>query len=169
MAHEDEKIPNRSSAPTTAEMGAQNAAISAAVQEAVKAVFASLAPHLKEMAITPEKLREANKPYVDPAAVARQMREGERTRQEQALIDANTKAQRDNCPHLDQNGRSTIQLVHNFPDRQTRGICSHCHDLIHPKEWRIGAPTNDEPRGKAYLAEPHKNYITVRQLESQLS
>jgi len=168
MAHEDEKLPNRSSAPSPADLAAQNAAISAAVQEAVKGVFAQLGPYLKDMAITPEKLREANKPYVDPKDLARQMREGDRTRQEQALIDAATQARKDNCLHLDQNGRSTIQLVHNYPDRQTRGICSHCHDLIHPKEWRIEAPTEAEPRGRAVLVPPHKNYMTVRQLESQL-
>jgi hypothetical protein len=168
MSNEAEKLPNRSSAPTPAEIGAQNVAMAAAVREAVAGVFAQLAPFLKDMAITPEKLREGMRPYEDPAKVARALREGERTRQEQAQIDASTKAARENCPHLDNNGRSSIQLVHNFPDRQTRGICAHCHDYIHPKEWRMGAPTATEPRGRAYLAEPHKNYITVKQLEAQL-
>jgi hypothetical protein len=161
------EVENRSSAPTPEQLGAMNVAIAAAVREAVSGVFAQLGPVLKDMAITPEKLREANKPYQDPAKIARELREGLRTKAEEAEMRRLERERKDNCMHIDANGRSTIQLVHNYPDRQTRGICAHCQDYIHPKEWRIGPPTPEEPRGHAYMVEPHKNYSSVKILESQ--
>src|SRR6267142_204511 len=66
---------NRSSALTPEQLGEMNQITSAAVKEAVEGVFRNLGPLLEKLAITPEKLREANKPYVDPAKIARQARE----------------------------------------------------------------------------------------------
>lgn len=157
---------NRSSALSPEALGAINAATAKAVEAAVAAVFAGLGPVLKDMAITPEKLREANKPYEDPAKVLRELRESQKSKADEAEIARATKARRDACPHLDKNGRSAICLVHNQPDHQPRGVCVVCGDWIHPKEWRIGPPTDAEPRGKAYLVEPHKDYRVVMQLES---
>jgi hypothetical protein len=157
---------NRSSALSPEAIAMINSATSAAVSEAVKAVFASLAPMMKEMAITPEKLREANKPYIDPAKAARELRETlkfKQDEQEQILADRARKAQ---CPHIDKNGRPSIFLVHNQPDHQPRGICVVCHDWIHPREWRIGPADEKNPRGKAVLVDPHKDYRIVTQLES---
>lgn len=142
------------------------AAINEATRSAVQAVFASLAPVLKDMALTPEKLREANKPYTDPEKLKRELRESMKSKQDEEELRQLTKARRDACPHLDKNGRSSINIVHNQPDHQPRGICVLCGDWIHPKEWRIGAPTDEFPRGRAYLVEPHKDYRIVMQLES---
>jgi hypothetical protein len=157
---------NRSSALSPEALAAINTATAKAVQEAVSAVFASLGPVLKDMAITPEKLREANKPYEDPAKLARELRESLKSKADEAEIQRITLARRAACPHVDKNGRSSINLVHNQPDHQPRGICVVCHDWIHPREWRIGAPDEQNPRGKAYLVEPHKDYRIVLQLES---
>lgn len=157
---------NRSSALSPEALAAINTATAHAVQEAVTAVFTQLGPVLKDMAITPEKLREANRPYQDPAKLLRELRESQKSKADEAEIAKNLAARRAACPHLDKNGRSSICLVHNQPDHQPRGVCVVCGDWIHPKEWRIGAPTDTEPRGHAYLVEPHKDYRTVMQLES---
>lgn len=165
---------NRSSAPTPEELGARTvqattetqAMIAAAVKEAVSGVFAQLGPLLQSMAITPEKLREANKPYKDPAVIARELREMMIWKEDEAEARRLLEERQNMCQHIDDNNRSTIRLDHNFPDRQPRGFCMHCHAYIHPREWRIGAPDAKHPRGVPYLVEAHKNYPTVMLLES---
>lgn len=161
--HED----NRSSAFTPEQLAVINTQTAALVKEAVAGIFESLGPIFEKIAITPEKLREANKPYVDPAKAARELREMLIWKEDESENRRRLQEAQDNCPHIDQNGRSSIQLVHNFFDRQPRGLCVKCLALIHPKEWRIGAPDAKNPRGKPYLAEPHKNYNIVMQLESR--
>lgn len=157
---------NRSSALSPEAIAAINSATQAAVQSAVAAVFQSLGPMLKDMAITPEKLREANRPYVDPEKIKRELRESMKSKQDEEELRQLTRARRDACPHLDKNGRSSINLVHNMPDHQPRGICVICADWIHPREWQIGPADEKNPRGKAHLVEPHKDYRVVMQLES---
>lgn len=169
---------NRSSAPTPVELAAKTtqattemnaiiaAATNAAVKEAISGVFSQLGPLLESLAITPEKLREANKPYKDPAVIARELREMLLWKEDEAEARRILAARQDACQHIDDNNRSTIRLDHNWPDRQPRGFCMHCHAYIHPREWRIGAPDAKHPRGVPYLVEPHKNYSTVMLLES---
>jgi hypothetical protein len=157
---------NRSSALSPEALAVINSTTKAAVESAVAAVFASLAPVLKDMAITPDKLREANRPYEDPAKLARELRESLKSKQDEAENLRMNAARKAACPHVDKNGRPSIFLAHNQPDRQPRGICVVCHDWIHPKEWRIGPADDKNPRGKAYLVEPHKDYRIVMQLES---
>lgn len=166
-SNENHEQQNRSSAPTPEQLANQNAMISAAVTEAVKQVFASLAPVLKEIALTPEKLRDINKPYKDPAAIARELREMTLWKADEAENRRLEKQRQDNCLHQDERGQSSLRIIRNYADRQPRGICMHCHALITPKEWRIGAPDKDNPRGRAYLAEPHKNYQQVIQIASR--
>jgi len=166
---------NRSFAPSPEALGAQTAMaaadvkglVAAAVKEAVAGVFSQLGPLLESMAITPEKLREANKPYKDPAVIARELREMLIWKEDEAEARRQTEERQNACPHIDNNGRSSVQLVHNFPDRQPRGICAKCHAYIHPREWRIGAPDAKHPRGVPFLVEPHRHYQIVMQLESQ--
>lgn len=157
---------NRSSALSAEAIAVINTTTAKAVQEAVTAVFASLAPALRDMAITPEKLREANRPYEDPAKAAREKRESLKSKQDEAEIARATAERRAMCPHVDKRGQSSINLCHNQPDHQPRGVCVICGDWIFPREWRIGAPDEKNPRGKAYLVEPHKDYKMVLQLES---
>jgi hypothetical protein len=144
----------------------QLAMINDSTRAAVQAAIAAMGPLLESIAVTPAKLREANRPYIDPKVYAREQRESMKSKQDEAEIARITKARRDACPHLDKNGRASINLVHNQPDHQPRGVCVICSDWIHPKEWRIGPPTDAEPRGRAYLVEPHKDYKIVMQLES---
>jgi hypothetical protein len=164
---ENAKIPTPAAVIGAEAQGFINASISAAIKEAVSGVFASLGPILKEMQMTPEKIRAANTPFVDPAKVARDKRETEKSKQDEKELRAMDAARKAACPHLDQNQRSSIRLIHNYPDRQPRGICPICHDLITPREWVIGPPDAENPKGRAYLQDAHKDYRIVQILESQ--
>ena len=155
-----------------------NASIAAAVKEAVSAVFAGLQPTLKSMALTPETLgaalREANRPQLSPEDIAKKLREEReslKSKEDEAELRRMTAERRANCPHLDKNGRSSINLVHNFPDHQPRGICVICSDWIHPKEWVVAATKEEASKhethkGQAYVSEAHKDYRIVMSLES---
>lgn len=156
-----EKDLNRSAALSPEALAVINESTATAVQKAVEAVFASLGPTLKDMALTPEKIRELNRPYEDPAKAARELRESLKSKKDEAEIVRLTAERRAACPHTYPNGLSAINLCHNMPDRQARGICVMCGDWIHPKEWRIGAPSAEYPNGRPFLVEPHKDYRTV--------
>ena len=176
----DNETQNRSSALTPEQLAAQNAAMTAAVREAVASVMVGLLPALKEMAITPEKLREANKPYVDPAKVLREQRESLKSKADEAEQRRLDRSRRDACLHQDANGRDALCLIHNYPDHQPRAICPICQDVIHPKEWRIASSAEeaikltppglgpvDQPKGHAYIALAHRDYRRVMALESR--
>ena len=155
------------------------AMVSAAVQEAVKGVFAQLGPTLQSMALTPEKLgkamRESQRLDVDEAKIARELRESQKSREDEAANIRLTEERRAHCPHQDANMRSAICISRNFPDNQPRGICVICHDWIFPREWRIASTveqaeklsTIEKAKGKAYLVAAHKNYDTVLSLVSR--
>lgn len=160
---------NRSAALTPEQLAIVNQATSAAVQEAVSEVFKQFAPMFKSIAQMPEALKDALTPKKSEEELKkfmREQRESLKSKQDEEEQRAADRARKDACPHLDKNGRSSISLVHNFPDHQPRGVCVLCHDLIHPKEWRIGPADDKNPRGKAYLVAPHKDYKTVMQLEN---
>ncbi|HXA78724.1 MAG TPA: hypothetical protein VNV41_16435 [Candidatus Acidoferrales bacterium] len=147
-------------------MAAMNAQTSAAVAEAVKGIFAGLAPVLKDLQMTPEKLAALKAPYVDPAVVARELRETANSKAQEDEIRKMTKARQASCLHIDKNGKTAICLIHNFPDRQPRGICPLCHDIIHPRQWVIDAPDPKTGKAQSHIEPAHKDYRTVEQLES---
>lgn len=136
------------------------AVINATVAEAVKSIFASLAPMLQSMALTPEKIAEAEKMRraPDPATVARELRERKMMQQDLAEAEQLKKDQQNACPHAYPTGQQTWHVVRNFPDRQPRFSCPLCNIWVTPREWRIGAPTPEEPRGHAFIAEEHPLY-----------
>lgn len=175
----NEQNRNEHAAPTPESTAATNAAIAAAVREAVSGVMATLAPVLQQ-ATDPERLvavlREANKPYQDPAKVARELRESLKWKTDEAEARRIDEERRARCPHLDKRGQTSINLVHNFYDHQPRGICVICGDWIYPREWRIASTPEialklvggdkDRVKGCAYMSDAHKNYATVVALES---
>jgi hypothetical protein len=165
MGHENEN--NRSTALTPELMATVNAATAAAVKEAVSGISGMFADLVRELAITPEKLREANKPYKDPAIERREMREKMKFKQEEIDNEKEKQRQRLNCRHHYKNNLLAVALVNNFQDRQTRGICMLCHDWIHPREWRIDNPTEENPRGVAHIVDAHKDYNLVIQAANQ--
>ena len=160
---------NRSSALQPETLALINTSVSNAVQEAIKSMFSGLAPVLRDMALTPEKLEALKAPYVDPKKLARELRESAQSKEQEAETLKQLEWRRAHCPHLDQNQKVALCLVHNYPDRQPRGICPLCQDLIHPKEWVIGPPDPKTGKSVAFIRPAHKDYAKVIQLETMSS
>ena len=146
-----------------------NSSISAAVREALTA----LGPILQSVAVTPEKMLEMERLRREPSdaekkAKLREARERALMKEDLEEAARNTELKQKNCPkgHRDENNRYAIALIHNYPDRQPRGVCTHCHLLIEPTHWEIGAPDEKNPRGKAYLVKAHPLYYIVAELEN---
>jgi hypothetical protein len=163
----NENLHNRETSLTPELLATINAATSAAVKEAIAGMSAMMADVVKSVSLTPEKLREANKPYVDPDKERREIREKMKFRKDEEDSAKQTRLRQEACLHQDQNGRSSLQVVHNFLDRQPRGICALCQVLVYPREWRIGPPTEKHPDGEAYLVSPHPAYGVVMQLDQR--
>lgn len=172
---ESEKHATHQAEPLTPEQQVvANANTAAAVQQAMAAIFANLGPVLERISLTPEKLRESMKPYVDPASIARELRERQQMREQDALNRKMLVERQANCSHKDKNEKWAIQLTHNFPDHAARGTCPLCMIWIHPAEWRIGTQethpydpvANTGRRDHAYIEPEHPLYKIVRQLES---
>jgi hypothetical protein len=173
----DKKLATPSELLTPKAQGFQNEAMNSAVKEAVamavaeavKSVFAGLAPVFQDMKLTPERMNELKKPFIDPLVKSREDRENRNSRlqaEEQKKLDDLRKA---NCPHLDKSNNIAIGLLRNFHDRNPRGVCMLCNDLIHPREWRIGSPDPNTGETKAYMVEAHKDYGLVRRAISMIA
>lgn len=175
MSNEPEKQ-NRSSAPSPEQLAVQTDAQSKAIQEAVQsgvqasvqAVFASLAPLFEKMALTPEKIQELKSPFVDPSKAARERREQQLNREQIEDMRKQDEWRKAHCEHKDKNDKDSIGITHNFPDRQPRGVCVLCHDVIHPREWRIGAPDPATGKTQAYMVAAHKDYHRVLRIDSMI-
>lgn len=146
---------------------AMNALISAAVASAIGA----LAPVIKEIGFSPEKMAEYERIRTQPTnkeilAQLRDKRERRLQQEDEIAARATRAASQKNCPHQYPTGSSAIHLTHNYPDRQTRGTCALCMLPIHPREWRIGAPDNENPRGVPYVEPEHPLYYLVKRREA---
>jgi hypothetical protein len=159
MGHDNEN--NRSSALTPEILAMITAATSAAVKEALAGSHEHNLEMIKELALTPEKLREATKPYKDPTTENREKREKIKFRQEEADNQKQMRLTRENCPHTYKQGGLALGIIRNYMDRQPRGICMLCHELFHPREWRIDAPTEEMPAGFAHIVAAHPKYALV--------
>ena len=152
---------NRSTAMTPEMIALITAATTAAVKEAMAGASVIMANAVKEMALTPEKIREANKPYVDPAVELRRIREEMKFKKSEAQAEKDARIVKDNCSHKYKNGIAAVAVVRNFPDRHPRGICMLCHDWFYPREWRINTPTDNDPEGVALIVPAHPKYQLV--------
>jgi hypothetical protein len=139
------------------------------INEAIKGVFAQLGPLLESIALTPEKLAQAEalRRAPDPAAVARELRERKLMQEEQEENRANLLRNQENCPHKYPTGQWAVSPVRNYPDRQERFICSLCQSFFEPKRWVILAPDAENPRGKPAIAPEHPQYRMVREVLAQ--
>lgn len=137
-------------------------ALAQMMQEFTKSIQA-LKPSPEEFAAV---LREANKPYVDPASVEREKRERARTSREYHEAKKRMEAMQAKCPHKDKNDKNALNIQHNFPDAMPRGICPLCTKIIHPAHWEIAAPTVDHPEGKAFIVPEDPQYHLVLEKEA---
>jgi hypothetical protein len=142
--------------------------VSSAVKEAISGVFANMKPMMESIALTPEKLAKAEelRRAPDPAKVAREARERALMKEDIDEARRNVARAQKNCTHKDLNQKYSISLIHNYPDRQTRGVCTHCHLMLEPTHWTIEAPDPQRPRGKPVLVAEHPLYHLVRELEA---
>lgn len=145
------------------------AAMNQMISAAVRDIFSQLAPVLSSIALTPEKIAEAEKlrRAPDPAAVAREIRERRLMQEEANENQANLLRMRENCPHKYPTGAWAIGVIRNYPDRRERFICALCQNLFEPKRWVIGPPDSENPRGHAYIAEESLGYRVVREVLAQ--
>ncbi len=136
------------------------------ISEAIRGVFAQLAPVLQSIALTPEKLAEAEamRRAPDPKLVARELREKQLMMAEQEENRKNLLRNQAACPHKYPTGQWAVNVVRNYPDRQERFICSLCQSFFEPKRWVIDAPDAENPRGKPRIAEMHSQYMQVREI-----
>jgi|HubBroStandDraft_4_1064222.scaffolds.fasta_scaffold218557_1 hypothetical protein len=149
--------------------GFMNEMVASAVAEAMKGALAGFIPALKEMALTPEKIRLITHPEPNAkevAALLREQRESLKSKEDEAEVRRATQARQDNCPHTYSNKSDSIALVHNFPDRQTRGVCLICHKMIHPRHWVIDAPDNLTGKSQAHIVDADPAYSRVRNIEA---
>jgi hypothetical protein len=153
-------VPEAPKVPTSMLNPEAQAYTNALVSEAIKGVFAQLGPMLQSIALTPEKLAEAERlrRAPDPAAVARELRERKMTQQDLEENERQKQANQSACPHVYPTGQATWHVVRNYPDRQPRFSCPLCSIWVTPREWRIGAPDQNNPRGVPYIVPEHPLY-----------
>ena len=145
-----------------------NQAISASVAEAVKSIFENLAPMMKEMALTPEKIKQIQTRTPTKAEELRDLREkreSAKSKADEEQLRRETAKFRANCGHRYPNNTEALNLVHNYPDRQPRAVCVLCGDIVHPREWTIEAPDKDG-RENAKIRDAHKDYLRVIAIEN---
>lgn len=147
---------------TPSEQAAINSSISAAVREAITA----MAPLFQSIALTPEKILEMERQRRAPSEDeirAKQREARERLLMKEDIDEARRTQElaQKSCTHKDTNGRWSVSQIHNYPDRQARGICVRCHRLFEPTRWTIQAPDKDHPRGKPVLVKADSDYASV--------
>jgi hypothetical protein len=147
------------------------AMINSMITGAIKDALSAMGPIIQSVALTPEKLLEMERLRRAPSesqekAIAREKRERALMKEDLDEARRNTERTQKTCTHKDKNMRWAVSLIHNFPDRQARGVCTHCHLMIEPTHWEIGTPDERNPRGKARIVEAHPLYHIVTELES---
>lgn len=141
------------------------AAVNAMVSATVKDIFAQMSPVFSSIALTPEKIAEAERirRAPDPAAVARERRERKLMAIETEENRQNLARVQQSCPHKYVSGQWSVNPIRNYPDRQERFICMLCHKLFQPRHWEIAPPDAENPRGRAFIAPMDDQYLQVRE------
>lgn len=114
-----------------------------------------------------EMVKEMKKPYVDEKWLERERREAAKTKRDMEQVNAVKKLAQERCSHkYKKSGVWAISLVHNYPDRQTRGHCNLCKLDIEPERWAIEYDAHNAS-GKPVKLPAHSLYHVVRELESE--
>jgi hypothetical protein len=121
---------------------------------------------MQAVAFTPEKLamlvQELKKPYVDPAAEARELRERQKTRDDYRKMLADKQLRQERCRHKDKSNTWRFHLIHNYPDGKPRGLCRFCDIFVGPGEWDF------DFHGKPFQHPRHPLYDIIEDLEKEL-
>ena len=143
------------------------------IRETVKQLIQEMSPIFSSIALTPDKLREAQKPYEDPVKLARQLHEQQSWRKQEEEKNAAKKNLQNGCSHKGRNGKWNISLQHNYHDHMPRGLCNVCGIFIHPQYWDFRPITHSATAAresyvedKGFIIPEHPLYHVVRQLES---
>jgi hypothetical protein len=117
-------------------------AVTAALSAQASASAANNAALLEQIA----KLKEPSAKEKLELETIEKFRERERRERAQSQLQdvdarANLLTKQRSCSHRDGNEKSSISTVHNFPDRQVRGICVQCQRLIQPKRYEVTSPS----------------------------
>ncbi len=150
----------RPSTPPELLSAAAQAHMNTNTAEMVRELFAQLAPLLKDISLSPEKLALMEQLRRAPTedqekAAARNKRERKLMQDEQTENAKNLAISQSICLHRYKTGALAINLVHNTFDGRPRGVCVLCSVWIHGKEWRVSNPTPEHPRGELYVADAH--------------
>jgi hypothetical protein len=155
-----DSVPEKRQVPPELLTPAGMAAMNQNTAEMVREIFAQLAPMLKDISLSPEKLALMEQLRRAPSedqekAAARNKRERKLMQDEQNENARNLALSQANCLHKYKTGGTAINLVHNTFDGRPRGVCVLCGVWIHGKEWRVSNPTVENPRGELYVADAH--------------
>jgi hypothetical protein len=158
----EKKIPVPSELLTPSAQSYINANTAAMVRE----LFTQLAPLLKDISLSPEKLKLMEDLRRAPSedqekAAARSKREKALMVAEQNENAKNLANRQAGCNHRYKTGALSLGIVRNYPDRQPRGVCMVCSLWLSPREWKIGPASEEWPRGKEYIADAHPQYSLV--------
>ena len=102
----------------------------------VSQLLSSLVDALRGSQLTPEIIEELRKPWEDPIAMKQRLDTRKALREQQAEVLESKRLTQEYCPHM-RGGKDKVQLVHNFADGRTRGICLLCQKVFQPEhyEW----------------------------------
>lgn len=131
---------------------------------AVTAAMTAIAPVLKEIALTPDKIRELKAPYKDPALEAREKRESAKEAADTRRNIDERKQRQEQCPHghgsFDGSGyKEAITIEYDFWNRP-QGRCNMCEKLIQPAHWDFYG------NGEKYMIPEDREYQRVIRLAS---
>lgn len=126
---------------------------------------------IASVALSPEKLtqilKEVKTPYVDEALEARNRRERAKSVDEEAKMRKLREQEQELCPHTYQdNGKTSISLMHNFHDQKPRGFCHQCKVFIEPVRFDFRYEQGEITQ---VILPAHKLYPHVLQLDAAMS
>jgi hypothetical protein len=162
----DAPFEKRPSLPPELLTPAAQAAMNHNTSEMVRELFAQLAPLLKDISLSPEKLALMEElrraPTADQAAAAaRSKREKALTLEEADQNRKNLKLSQENCLHRYVSGALSVSAIRNYPDRQSRYVCHKCLAIFQPRRWEILAPNSAFPRGEERIVDADPLYLQI--------
>lgn len=130
----------------------------------VAEVMKSLLPMIEKLTLTPDKINELKKPYIDPEKAAQDLAHRRRMQLEITNGLVQRKLEQDNCDHITRyqdTAKTALRLMFraNWHDGKSRAICNECFKVIHPAHYDFNA------LGEKVLIAEDPEYNKVLELE----